>query len=80
MTPEDHAMDIQRRHDISQLRIFAEGGVWRVFAARGLKKFMASVEEGRGIDIKAALCNLDDRIKAGPWDKDIVAPLLELPK
>lgn len=77
MTIEQHAKDIQRRHNIRSLHIFAQGPNWRVFASRGTEAFQSSVEEGRGADISAALRNLDDRLTAGPINRGALAPLAD---
>jgi len=75
--PEQYAADIQRRHNIRSLHIFARDKTWRVFASRGDEKFQASVEEGRGADIAGALRNLDDRLTAGPINRGDLPPWLE---
>lgn len=77
MKIEDHAADIQRRHNIRSLHIFAQGPNWRVFGSRGDAAFQASVEEGRGANIAAALRNLDDRLTAGPINRGQLSPLTD---
>jgi hypothetical protein len=70
MTPEQLAAEIQVRHKLSSLHIFAESGAWRVFGAREQPgNFQASVEEGRGIDIASAIKNLEERLIAGPLNR-----------
>lgn len=74
---EVFAAEIQERHKIRSLHIFAQGLDWRVFAARGYMAFQASVEEGRGESIYAALDNLDKRLKAGPINRGELPPFIE---
>lgn len=68
-TPEQLAADVQARHGLRSLHIFAQGPNWRVFGSRGTAAFQASVEEGRGADIAGALRNLDERLIAGPINR-----------
>lgn len=74
---EQHAAAIQARHELRSLHIFTQGPHWRVFGSRGTKAFMASVEEGRGTDIKSALDNLDARLIDGPLNRGELPPLAE---
>jgi hypothetical protein len=74
---EPLAADIQARHNIRSLHIFAQGPNWRVFASRGTVAFQASVEEGRGPDIETALRNLDERLTAGPINRGELADLID---
>lgn len=60
---------IQSHHSLRSLHIFTQGSNWRVFGSRGTQAFMASVEEGRGPDIRSALNNLDARLVAGPINR-----------
>lgn len=75
-TPEHLAAQVRNRHRLSSLHIFSDDcwPMWRVFGARrDAKGAQASVEEGRGETISAALRNLDERLTAGvfvrkPWE------------
>ena len=74
MTIEQLSDEIRQRHNIRSLHIFAREEGWRVFAARGDAKFQASVEEGRGDTIHAALTNLNERLVAGPINRGELPP------
>lgn len=77
MTPEDIASEVKRRHRLTSLHIFSDDcwPMWRVFGSRrDAKGIHASVEEGRGDTIAAALRSLDERLTAGvfnrtPWEE-----------
>lgn len=67
MTPEERAKEIANQHGLSSLHIFTDPKGWRVFGfRRDAKGYQASVEDGRGGTILAALDNLQDRLIEGP--------------
>lgn len=69
-TAEVLAVEIEERHALSSFHIFKRGKMWRVFGSRQLPTgIQASVEEGRGADIVAALTNLDARLAGHQIDK-----------
>lgn len=80
---ETLADDIRKRHDLSSLHLFTSdipGLRWRVFAHRkDPRGYQASVESGGGDTIEKALTTLDERLTAGPIDKQHI-PILDAPK
>lgn len=70
MEPEQMAAAIKGRHTLSGLHIFDIGTGWRVFGFRkDPKGYQASVENGSGATIRAALEDLDRRLIEGPIHK-----------
>lgn len=68
--PEPVWDDIKSRHKLTSLHIFSEPPIWRVFGFRNDPKgYQASVEQGGGATIVAALQNLDARLIEGPIHK-----------
>lgn len=65
--PESLAAEIRKRHALTNLHIFTVDDRWRVFGFRkDPKGFQASVENGDGETVVAALHDLDRRLKLGP--------------
>jgi hypothetical protein len=67
MTAEQLAADVERRCNLGRLHIFDCPGGWRVFGSRKTPQgYQASVEEGFGPTILAAIQSLDERLAMGP--------------
>lgn len=68
--PELLVAEIRARHRLTSFHIFDQGGEWRVFAFRNDPRgYQASVEQGSGPNIVAALEQLDQRLIEGPIHK-----------
>lgn len=67
---ESLARAIKQRWQLTGLHLFDVGESWRVFGFRkDPKGYQASVENGRGATIAAALADLDARLAEGPIHK-----------
>lgn len=67
MSAEQVIADTKAKHGLSGLHIFEDHGVFVVFGfRRNPSGYQASVENGCGATIMAALTNLDGRLTEGP--------------
>lgn len=65
--PEPICAEIKARHKLTGFHIFDQDGGWRIFAnRRDPKGYQASVEQGFGKSITAALNDLDENLRLGP--------------